>query len=147
MKQIQIILSLLLIVFTLSACTENDKKNEQANESQKEIATDVDFDFTQISPVMANGHVFDILENPDNYLGKTFRLVGEFARHNVETLGQEFLYVVLYDALSCCPQGIEIMFKEGVKLPQAKSIIDVKATFKKIEDRFPRYYMEVYSLK
>ena len=48
---------------------------------------------------------------PEEYLGKTIKMKGNFAIYQNETTGEMFYACLIQDATACCAQGIEFVLK------------------------------------
>lgn len=69
---------------------------------------DVDIDLTKLDSNMVYAQVYDMVNNGDDYLGKTVKAKGPFSYFQ-ETDGREFFAVLISDATACCSQGIEFV--------------------------------------
>ena len=72
-------------------------------------ADSVDVDLTTLSSTMVYSQVFDMLYQPESYLGKTVRMAGQFASYEVDDDGPVYYACVIQDATACCAQGIEFV--------------------------------------
>lgn len=71
------------------------------------VAEVVDVDLTKLNANMLYSAVFDIVENPAEYRGKTIKIHGTyFALH--DPVKNEYHHsCVIWDATACCMQGME----------------------------------------
>lgn len=83
---------------------------DSSNTSQKD--TNIDVDLTTMSSTMVYGEVFDIMANPDAYIGKTIKLRGQYFATFYEPTGKYYHSVVIQDATACCSQGIEFVWDQ-----------------------------------
>ena len=67
----------------------------------------VDYDLTQMNQTMMYAQVYDMIYNPESYLGKSVRIRGPFNAYTDEETGGEHRAVLIRDATACCTQGIE----------------------------------------
>ncbi len=116
-------------------------------EQGQTLPTAIDFDFTQLTSVMIYGHVFDMIVNPKNYMGKTFKIAGMYDRMYIKALAEDLHYIVINDALGCCPQGLEIELKKGITRPEIGENILIHAVLKEKNDNFSRQYLSVHVLE
>ncbi len=72
-----------------------------------EEPTDVDIDLTILSSTMVYSQVFDMVTEPDKYIGQKVRMDGLFAMLYDEASGNRYFACVIQDATACCAQGIE----------------------------------------
>ncbi len=121
--------------------------NTQLIDAQNTTAgSDVDFDFTQMSATMVYAQVYDMMINADSYTGKTFRVEGTIAFVPL-TAEEDIYFIVINDALGCCPQGIEIQFSGDVALPPMDSTIHIDATANQgMYEGQPYMYLQVETL-
>ena len=68
----------------------------------------IDIDLTQTGSTMAYALVYDMVNNGDDYIGKTIKVSGSFSYFK-ETDDREFFAVVISDATACCSRGIEFV--------------------------------------
>lgn len=79
----------------------------------EDVFVPVDVDLTRMSSTMVYGQVYDMLVDPDAYLGKRVRMSGAFTTF-VDTATEQTYYAVLIaDATACCAQGFEFVWPEG----------------------------------
>lgn len=99
--------------------TSVEEKEEPVEEikSTTEIS-DVDLDLTQLSKTMVYAEVYNIMVEPESYVGKTIRMNGDYYIYKDETTGQQYYYCVIRDATACCAQGIEFELTEDYKFPE-----------------------------
>ncbi len=100
----------------------------------KTASSDVDIDFTVMNAGMRYAEVTNILQTPDEYVGKTARFVGYFApfpdgeKNGVFTTGR--VACEIPDQTNCCAQIIEFVLAdpEGVEFPETGRRIIVQGT-------------------
>lgn len=74
----------------------------------------IDIDLTQMSASMVYGIVYQMMFFPEDYVGLTMRMEGDFfVWINPET-DQEYYSTIVKDALACCQQGLEFRLKDGI---------------------------------
>ena len=93
----------LLIVFFASCSGSGEGKG------------DVDVDLTRMSSTMVYAEVLNMLQNPDEYVGKTVRMAGQF--FVTETDARNYYQCVVADATACCSNGIEFVRKGDPAYP------------------------------
>lgn len=88
----------------------------------------VDVDLTKLSETMIYSAVFDIVENPLEYRGKTIKIRGtHFVSH--DPAKDEYRHsCVIWDATACCMQGMEFELASG-KYPPNESEITLIGKF------------------
>ncbi len=98
-------------------------------------ALDSDTVFYEVSNMMAN---------PAGYLGKTVRMSGSYSPVYFAETGSYYHYVVITDALGCCPQGLEFLW-EGVypeDYPSENAQVEVFGVFGTYTELRVPYYCE-----
>jgi hypothetical protein len=127
-KLLWLILSLLLVSGLAGGCGEKESlaaaegpasgvpaqgvsDGEKAQAGAADSA--VDLDLTQLSSVMVYSEVFNIMQNPWDYLGKTMKMGGPYYSYYDETTESSYHFVIIEDALACCQQGIEFLWQGG----------------------------------
>ncbi len=101
----------------VSASVEETSESESVEEVTAEIS-DVDLDLTQLSKTMVYAEVYNIMVNPEDYVGKTVRMNGDYYIYTDDTTGQQYFYCVIRDATACCAQGIEFVLTDDYKFPE-----------------------------
>ena len=74
----------------------------------------VDVDLTRMSSTAIFAEVYNIVNAPDDYIGRTIRMDGFFAPYEEKTDSgkRKVLACVVPDATACCSQGLEFVLKE-----------------------------------
>lgn len=98
--------------------TEEDVKeiNEDKNEENKktenvdgENQKDIDYNLTEMNSDMIYATVFMVVQDPESYAGKTFKIYGNSYTFPT-TEGKSIThYCLIKDALACCAQGLEFI--------------------------------------
>lgn len=164
MKKVFGLLLCFLLVISLACCSGSgtdpegaDDQNpgassEQAEDtsgSEKEAASGedassgVDIDLTTLSSTMVYAQVYDMVSNPDNFIGKTVRASGPFAVYTDDASGKNYFACIIKDATACCAQGMEFEL-EGkhdypADYPELNTDITVEGTFDKYEEAGQTY--------
>lgn len=88
-----------------------------------DVTSDVDVDLTILSSTMVYSEVYNMMTAPENYIGKTVRMHGQFALfQSMDTNGQPvsdqiYFACVIADATACCQQGLEFILAGDYKYP------------------------------
>ena len=147
LKILKVILIIGLISAVVCSCAEHSELNKrliERNEKARQeaaINTETDFypketpdvDLTTLSSTMVYGEVFNMLQNPYNYLGKTIRINGIAASFADETTSQIYHSCIVMDATACCAQGIEYELSEG-EYPKNDEEITVTGVYDLFEE-------------
>lgn len=98
--------------------TEEDVKeiNEDKNEENKkaenvggENQKDIDYDLTEMNSDMIYATVFMVVQDPESYAGKTFKIYGNTYTFPTTEGKSMTHYCLIKDALACCAQGLEFI--------------------------------------
>ena len=90
-------------------------------------APEPDIDLTAMSGTMVYSVVYDMVWNPGNYVGKTVKMHGRYARYTSDDTGTVHHACVVQDATACCAQGIDFELVDGA-YPDPDSEITVVGT-------------------
>ncbi|MBQ7545921.1 MAG: hypothetical protein IJT41_03020 [Clostridia bacterium] len=84
-------------------------------QGRADAAETVDVDLTKLGSTMVYSEVYNMMNTPENYMGKRVRMQGAFA---VAQGDNKYYYACLIsDATACCAQGIEFVLKEERTYP------------------------------
>ena len=86
-----------------------------------------DVDLTILNSTMTYSQVYDMMTNPDMYMGKKVRARGNFG-YTTNGEGGEYFAVLISDATACCSQGIEFVLKGDHKYPDDYPPLDTEIT-------------------
>ncbi len=96
-------------------------------------ASGVDVDLTELSSTMVYSEVSNMVTVPDDYVGKTVKMQGQFAKFFDESVGEYYFACIIADATACCQQGLEFQLAGNKKYPddypEDGSEITVQGTF------------------
>lgn len=143
MKRLLCVLLIALTLITLAACGREDTAQKPAAEDAKGTAA-VDIDLTALSGIMVYSEVNSMISFPDNYIGKTVKMKGQFVVYQATDENGAFIPDQIYfacviaDATACCSQGLEFaLVGEHTypdDYPELGSEITVVGTFEPYED-------------
>lgn len=146
---------ILMIVFVLSGCenrlgdmeeTEAEietemaviadaaEKEETENIEETEENQGVDVDLTQMGSDMVYATVYQMMIDPESYVGKTVRMRGSYYATWYEQTMKYYHYVIISDATACCSQGMEFVWDDGnhkypEEYPAAETEVEVTGVF------------------
>lgn len=96
-----------------------------------------DYDLTSLNANMMYGQVFDMMTNPDKYMGKSFKIKGLFSYYQ-DPAKKQYFSVYIPDAGACCGQGIEFVLRGEHSYPddypEPAAEITVTGTFNAYEE-------------
>lgn len=87
----------------------------------------VDIDLTEMSSAMVYAIVYQMLFFPEEYIGLTIRMTGDFFVWENPQTQKEHYTTIVEDALACCQQGLEFVLAEG-SYPEDYPAIDSRNT-------------------
>ena len=91
---------------------------DETQESPGAPASDFDVDLTLLSSTMVFAEVYNILDKPENYLGKTMKMRGTYYAFGVEEADLYLHFIIIEDAASCCAQGLQFMLSGERTYPE-----------------------------
>ena len=119
--------------------TEKESESKPTTSKPEQSADDIDVDLTKLSSTMVYSEVYNMMYTPDDYIGKTVKMKGQFAIgyvYNTDGTPDEStarFACVIADATACCSQGLEfILTGEHTypnDYPELGSEITVTGTF------------------
>ena len=133
---------LLAFALTFASCTKNSIQPKNQEQSEKNAGFSVDFDLTKMNANMVYAQVFNLMLEPQNFDGKTFKIKGNFIKVNGPD-GQPSYAVIIKDALACCQQGLEFKYDFAGKEPVVDQEITVigKYTLTETPEGFSHNYL------
>ena len=99
----------------------------------------VDVDLTKMSATMVYSEVYNMMVVPDDYLGKTVRMSGQFQVYEGE--GRNYYVVLIADATACCQQGMEFVLAGDYSWPDDYPAAGTEVT---VTGVFDTYYEGEY---
>ena len=96
-------------------------------------AKSVDVDLTQLSSTMVFAEVYQIVNDPEAYRGKTVKMQGTYVTSTLEGTTRKYHAILISDATACCEQGLEFTFPDkntsGKPLPKEGDVVTVLGSF------------------
>ena len=97
-----------------SGTTEPAPITTQAPKPQSDGSFDVDL--TELSSTVVYSEVYNMMVTPEDYVGKSVRMQGQFAVYEGEQ--RNYYACIIADATACCSQGIEFILPDSYKYPE-----------------------------
>ena len=96
-----------------------EKKSEsKPAASEPTQSTDgVDVDLTRLSSTMVYSEVYNMMYAPDDYIGKTIKMTGQFVYYEVPDTKARYFTCIIGDAMACCSQGLEFVMEGDLAYP------------------------------
>ena len=115
-----------------SNATKSSNKGNETTDKAKD--TSVDYDLTTMNSDMVYASVYQLMVDPEAYVGKTFKMQGTYYSTFYEPTNKYYHYVIIEDAAACCAQGLEFVWGDGSHVypdeyPANESRVEVSGTF------------------
>ena len=96
-----------------------EKKSEsKPAASEPTQSTDgVDVDLTRLSSTMVYSEVYNMMYAPDDYIGKTIKMTGQFVYYENPDTKAQYFTCIIGDAMACCSQGLEFVMEGDLAYP------------------------------
>ena len=131
MRRIFIFSVICVLLLSVVGCSDSVDNTQSGAKHTDDTSASVDIDLTSLSSTMVYSEVYNIMSNPDEYIGKTIRMNGAFATDDNEI----YYFCIIKDATACCQQGLEFILK-GTQYPDGYP--DIGADFT-VQGTFERY--------
>lgn len=95
------------------------KKVQSENNSSS--AEKIDVDLTKLSATVVYAEVFNMMVEPEKYVGKTVRMKGMFYVYENDEYDSNFSRIyacIITDATACCAEGIEFRLEDKLSYPE-----------------------------
>ena len=107
---------------------ELPKTDEPHTESALE--ENVDVDLAAMSVIMAYSEIYNMLCYPDDYIGKTVKISGQYACYENPETKKRYNACIITDETACCAQGFEFtLAEESSEYPSSGDLITIIGTF------------------
>lgn len=101
-------------------------------------SSSVDIDLTAMSSTMVFAEVSNIMWEPEQYVGKIFKIRGEYTSIYYEDTGEDYHAVVIADALACCAQGLDFVWTGEhaypADYPEEGTEIEIAGVFQMVQE-------------
>lgn len=127
-------------VVTENTTAETVMTETTAKETEKtQDNSEVDYDLTEMDSDMVYVMVYQLMIDPEQYIGKTFRIAGSFRAIFSDQTQKWYSYCLVQDALACCAQGVEFVWGDGTHIypdeyPLEDTRIVVEGTFETYQE-------------
>jgi hypothetical protein len=117
---------------------------EQPSKTADQEDDGVDVDLTALSSTMVYGEVYNMMMEPERYIGQTIKMRGLYYSNFYESTGQHYHFVIVQDATACCAQGLEFVWiGEHVypdDYPENESEIEIAGVWEGYEEEGHTWY-------
>ncbi|MGN0528995.1 MAG: hypothetical protein ACI4IE_07655 [Eubacterium sp.] len=104
-KSLCLIIGILFIISSFAGCSQSKEKEDTTAQQTTQQSADVDL--TALSGTMVYSEVYNMVTTPEDYIGKTVKMNGQYNIWSNEEQTQQYYAVVISDATACCQQGLE----------------------------------------
>lgn len=129
-KHFGILLTAVVLSLSLAGCGSGDFKKQDA---EGETERTIDIDLPSMSATMVYSQVYDMIVDPDAYMGKVVRMEGVYTVYNSEETGNHYTSCIIQDATACCAQGMEFVLTDNYSYPddypEEGDIVEVVGVF------------------
>lgn len=127
--------SLLLCLLLLFAAFGCGRKSAAEQE--------IDIDLSVLSTTMVYSEIYNMVWEPEGYIGKTVKMSGQFASYHDENTGNNYFSCIVMDELACCSEGLEFILTDDYAYPDDYpeeggkiTIVGVFDTYMEDEDEY-----------
>lgn len=113
MKKLFLLMTLLLCVSVGLGGMTSSIAEEAATAPQV-----IDLDLSKMSGTFVYAEIFQMMMDPQAYIGKVIRLSGWYDVYEDSTTGMVYTSCIIPDATACCAQGIEFVWGGEHRYPQ-----------------------------
>lgn len=119
--------------------SEPIEKEDDEQEQDQEQGETIDYDLTSMGSDMVYATVYQMMSNPNEYIGKTFRMEGIYSPVWYDPTAKYYHYCIIQDAMACCAQGMEFVWDDGSHVypdeyPQENAKIIVTGVFETYQE-------------
>ena len=97
-----------------------------------------DVDLTTLSSTMVYSEIYNMMYEPDRYVGKRIKMNGQFAVYKNPNTGEVYMVCISTDATACCSQGLKFVLagehSYPADCPELGTEITVVGTFQTYEE-------------
>ena len=143
MKRIISSVLLFVLLLTLCACgsgAAGDAVDDGSAAADTAGTAAADLDLTQLSSTLVYSEVYNIMTDPEAYIGMTIRMEGECLSAYYEPTDTTYYSVVIQDATACCAQGIEYVLSDGQDYPADGNNATVTGRFESYDEEGTVWY-------
>ena len=123
--------------------SEKKPESKPAASEPTQSTDGVDVDLTRLSSTMVYSEVYNMMNAPGDYIGKTIKMTGQFVYYENPDTKAQYFTCIIGDAMACCSQGLEFVLTGKHTYPddypELDSEITVSGTFELYEEGDIRY--------
>lgn len=120
-----------------------DSSQEETESENGNMNNGKSVDLTILSSTMVYSEVYNMMVTPEDYVGGTVKMKGQFAVYEDTNNNKNYYAVVIADATACCQQGLEFVLDGDYQYPndypEQGAEITVTGTFQTYEEDGNKY--------
>ncbi|MDO5146622.1 MAG: hypothetical protein Q4D60_06440 [Eubacteriales bacterium] len=110
------------------------QEKKGSDKKEESFSAEVDYDLTAMNSDMVYATVYQMMSDPDRYIGKTFCMEGIYYTSYYDNTDTRYHFCVIEDAAACCSQGLEFVWGDGSHIypeeyPKEGGRVKVEGTF------------------
>ena len=108
-------------VISIGGAEETGMQSDQGAGKEAPSETEngmIDVDLTALSSTMVYSEVYNMMSQPDQYIGKTIKMQGTYYVFHDTTTDLYYYSCIIQDATACCSQGLEFILTEDYAYPE-----------------------------
>ncbi|MBP5298453.1 MAG: hypothetical protein J6Z09_04820 [Lachnospiraceae bacterium] len=118
------------VTFAVACGGKTDTSMIDKIAEEKEADSSVDYDLTVMGKDMVYATVFQMMNDPNEYEGKSFKIAGIYDEMYLKETDTTYHFAVIADALACCSQGLEFVWDDEAKeYPEIGDSVVFKGVF------------------
>lgn len=96
----------------------------------------IDIDLTLLSSTMVYSEVYNMMTNPNDYIGKSIKMTGKYIAYTNQYESKYYPAIIIADATACCSQGMEFVLDGNPPYPEAYPTLETETTVVGIFDTY-----------
>lgn len=140
---VAVLIALGLLCSALAGCAPKDAQLGQQSAGGK-ADSKPDVDLTSLSSTMVYAEVYNMMNEPNRYMGKTVKVRGQYYANYFEDAKQYYHFIVVADATACCQQGLEFIWSGEHTYPddypEDGTLIEVTGVYGSYKELGETYY-------
>lgn len=127
--------------------------NIYASNSGNTASKKIDIDLTKASKTIIYATVFNMVVEPEDFIGKWIRVKGNFRVFEDDLSDERYYAIIIPDATACCETGVEFIWQGNHIYPddypalEQEIIITGKFTVTEFEDGVSYFYLDVSDIE
>ncbi|MBR1738018.1 MAG: hypothetical protein IJ736_13570 [Firmicutes bacterium] len=125
----------------------SDNASDKADNNISDSLQEIDVDLTEMSSTIVYSEVYNMMYEPNEYIGKTIKMNGIFKTYHDDSTGNNYFACIIQDATACCTQGIEFVPTDEYSYPNDYPSEDDEITVIGVFDTYIENGYTFYTLR